>query len=156
MNSFHLVGLPAATFASFFAMDAAQLERHGARRVIADAAHGFPCRVSLVDAQVGDELLLLPFEHQAALSPYRSSGPVFVRKTALQAELEPGELPPYVTRRKLSVRAYDAAHMMVAGELCDGSGVREPLVRLLADEAVSYIHLHNAARGCYSCRVDRS
>jgi hypothetical protein len=136
-------------------MDAHALAAVGARRVVADADVGYPCRISLVDAQAGDSLLLLPYEHLGETSPYRSSGPVFVREGAVRAVLEPGAIPPYVTRRLMSVRAYDARHMMVDAEVCEGEAVRAPIERLLADAAVAYLHLHNAKRGCFSCRVER-
>jgi hypothetical protein len=156
MPSFRLVGLAADNFEPFFAMSAAELAALGARRVVADEAVGFPCRVSLVDAEVGDDLLLLPFEHLSTGSPYRASGPVFVRKGVRRAVLEPGEIPPYVTRRWMSVRAYDAADMMIAADVCDGAQVGAVIERLMADDAVSFIHLHNAKRGCFSCRVERA
>ena len=155
MTSFRLVGLAAENFEPFFAMPADELAALGGRRVVADAPNAFPCRVSLVDAEVGEELLLLPFEHLSTGSPYRASGPVFVRTRARRALLAPGAIPPYVTRRLMSVRAYDADDMMVAGEVCEGADVREAIERLLADDAVAFIHLHNAKRGCFSCRVER-
>jgi len=155
MSSFRLVGLPTETFESFFSMSDDELLALGVRRVVADEAPGFPCRVSLADAQVGDELLLLPFDHLLTRSPYRASGPVFVRKGARQAVLEPGVIPPYVTRRWMSVRAYDADDMMIAADICDGSDVRGVLERFIADPAVAFVHLHNAKRGCFSCRVER-
>jgi Protein of unknown function (DUF1203) len=156
MTSFRLVGLAAENFEPFFAMPADELAALGARRVVADAPNAFPCRVSLVDAEVGDELLLLPFEHLSTGSPYRASGPVFVRTRARRAMLEPGVIPPYVTRRLMSVRAYDANDMMVAGEVREGVDVREAIERLIADDSVAFIHLHNAKRGCFSCRVERA
>ena len=155
MSSFRLVGLPTETFESFFSMSDDELLALGVRRVVADEAPGFPCRVSLADAQVGDELLLLPFDHLLTRSPYRASGPVYVRKGARQAVLEPGVIPPYVTRRWMSVRAYDADDMMIAADICDGSDVRGVLERFIADPAVAFVHLHNAKRGCFSCRVER-
>jgi hypothetical protein len=155
MPSFRLVGLAADNFEPFFAMSADELAALGARRVVADEPVGFPCRVSLVDAEVGDELLLLPFEHLSTGSPYRASGPVFVRKGVRRAVLEPGEVPPCVTRRWMSVRAYDGDDMMIAADVCDGAQVRDVIERLMADDAVSFIHLHNAKRGCFSCRVER-
>ena len=155
MPSFRLVGLSAENFEPFFALSDVELAELGARRVVADEAFGFPCRVSLADAGVGDELLLLPFEHLSTRSPYRSSGPVFVRKGARRAVLEPGALPTYVTRRWMSVRAYDADDIMVTADVCDGSDVRGVIERFLSDEAVAFLHLHNAKRGCFSCRVER-
>ena len=40
-----------------------------ARRVIADANPGYPCRVSLEDAEVGETLILVLFAHREADSP---------------------------------------------------------------------------------------
>ena len=156
MPSFRLVGLSAENFEPFFAMSDDELAALGARRIVADEAFGFPCRVSLADAEVGDELLLLPFDHLLTHSPYRASGPVFVRKGARRAVLPPGELPAYVTRRWMSVRAYDADDMMIAADVCDGGDVRGILERFIADPAVAFVHLHNAKRGCFSCRVERA
>ena len=157
MTSFRLVGLAPEAFEPLFEMSPAELAGRGIQRVVADADHGFPCRVSLEDARAGDELLLLPFDNLPEPgTPYRSGGAIFVRRGVRQATLQPGELPPYVTRRTMSVRAYDAQHMMVAGEVWAGEAVRVPLERLLADDNVSYIHLHNAGRGCFSCRVERA
>lgn len=155
MSSFRLVGLSPETFEPFFSMSDDELLALGARRVVADEAPGFPCRISLADAQVGDELLLLPFDHLLTSSPYRASGPVFVRKGARRAVLEPGVIPPYVTRRWMSVRAYDGDDMMIAADVCDGSDVRGVIERFVADPAVAFMHLHNAKRGCFSCRVER-
>ena len=73
-----------------------------------------------LDAEPGDELLLLPFEHQPANSPYRASGPIYVKVGASQRTLAPGEVPESVRRRQISLRAYDADDMIVDAEVCDG------------------------------------
>ena len=91
MHSFQLSGLPAETFSALFELDDAQLAEKSIERVIADAHPGYPCRVGLVDAEVGDELLLLPFAHQSADTPYRASGPIFVRRDARDAALARGD-----------------------------------------------------------------
>lgn len=156
MSSFRLVGLPAEPFERFFAMGEEELRAAGARRMLALEPNSAPCRVSLVDAEVGEELLLLPWEHQPAHSPYRASGPIFVRRGARQAALAAGVLPGYVTRRLMSVRAYDAEDMMVDATVCDGAVAGETIMRLMEDDAVAYLHLHNAKRGCFSCLVERA
>jgi len=155
MTSFQIVALSPTPFEPLFALSTDALAARGIRRVRAAAGAGFPCRVGLVDADAGDELLLLPFEHLGTRSPYRASGPVFVRRGVPRAVLAPGEIPPYVTRRMMSVRGYDADDMMVDAEVCEGADVRGALERMLADDAVAFIHLHNAKRGCFSCRVER-
>jgi hypothetical protein len=155
MASFQLVGLPYTSFAQLFALSDAELARIDARRVFADSKPGFPCRVSLADAEVGEELLLLPFEHQPASSPYRSSGPIFVRKAVAQAVLEPGVIPDYVRTRLMSVRAYDAAHQMIDAAVCPGNEADQAVVAMFARAEAAYIHLHNAKRGCFSCVARR-
>lgn len=155
MSQFQLTGLSHETFAPLFAMTDEALRGIGARRVVAEASRGYPCRVSLQDAEMGDELLLLPYEHHAVDSPYRASGPIYVRRYARRAVLAPGQLTPYVTSRVISVRAYDANHWMVGAGVCEGTALAAELHRCLADRRAAYIHLHNAGPGCFSCRVER-
>ncbi|SFN55031.1 DUF1203 domain-containing protein [Dokdonella immobilis] len=155
MHSFQLSGLPAQNFSALFELDDAQLAERAIQRVTAEAHPGYPCRVGLVDAEVGDELLLLPFEHQSAASPYRASGPIFVSRRTHAQDLAAGRLPPYLTRRLVSVRAYDAADRMVDADVVDGNALAELITRILDNADVAYLHLHAARRGCYLCRVDR-
>jgi hypothetical protein len=155
MASFQLIGLSPENFAPLFALSDAELSRIDARRVIADSKPGFPCRVSLQDANPGEELLLLPYQHQPAHSPYRASGPIFVRRAAAQTVVKPGVIPDYVRTRLMSVRAYDAEHQMIDAAVCPGSEAARVIDSLFARQEAAYIHLHNANRGCFSCTVRR-
>jgi hypothetical protein len=155
MPSFRLVGLPADPFRPLFALSADALERIGAVRVTADRTPGYPCRIGLRDAEPGEELLLLPFEHQPAHSPYRASGPIYVGVGARPRALAVGEVPEVVRRRQISVRAYDAGHRIVGAEVCAGDDVAAEIERQFGDPRVAYLHLHHAKRGCYACRVER-
>ena len=155
MSSFQLVGLSRAPFEPLFSLSDAELAALGARRVVAGAGSGYPCRISLKHAEPGEELLLLPYEHQPENSPYRASGPIYVRVAASQRTLPVGEVPEYVRLRQISVRAYDAQHMMIDAEVCAGDAVAGEIERQFADPEVSYIHLHHAQRGCFSCLVRR-
>lgn len=151
MKNFRLLGLDAAPFAHLFDFDDEALAQFGIRRVRADVMPGFPCRVSLEDAPVGAELLLLSYEHQPARSPYRSTGPIYVGRDASRKVLASGEVPVYVTTRLISLRAYDRNDMMIVGDVAEGSAVRSQLVSYFARPDIEYVHLHNARRGCYSC-----
>ena len=104
---FRLVGIDHQQFEPIFALSERDLRQHHAVRRVATSSPGFPCRISLEDAGVGDELLLLPYPHQPAASPYRSSGPIYIRRGATQRTLATGVVPDYVTSRLISVRAYD-------------------------------------------------
>ncbi len=154
--AFQLVGIDHVQFEPLFNLPDWQLAGYHAQRCIATESRGFPCRVSLEDAREGEELLLLPYLHQPADSPYRSSGPIFVRRGATQRKLTPGEVPPYVSSRLMSVRAYAASHMMVAASVCKGSDAAQVIATQFSNGQVAYIHLHNAERGCFSCQVLRA
>jgi hypothetical protein len=152
--SFRLIALPSEPFAPLFSLSDQALAMIDAQRVIATAKPGFPCRISLEDAEIGEELLLLPYAHQPAHSPYRASGPIFVRKSARHSRLEAGVIPDYVRLRQMSVRAYDAAHLMIDAAVCEGKDSASEILRMLDNPDVEYLHLHNAKRGCFSCRVN--
>jgi hypothetical protein len=62
--NYQIRGLEPALFEQFFDLDDVTLAGRGMRRVRSDQPVGYPCRISLEDAPVGEELLLLPFAHQ--------------------------------------------------------------------------------------------
>jgi hypothetical protein len=153
--SYIVRGLEPALFQPLFGLDEGMLAARGMRWMRADEPVGFPCRISLEDAPVGERVLLLPFVHQDSRSPYRASGPIFVRPGVGEARQVVGELPPYLTRRLLSVRAYDAMDDIVDAEVVDGLAAAPLIERYFARSEVAYLHLHFARRGCYACRADR-
>lgn len=153
--SFRISGLAAEPFTSLFGLDDEALARNGVRRTIADSKPGFPCRVTLEDAEPGQRVLLLNYVHQPAATPYRASHAIFVREGALQTAAFVDDVPASLRLRPLSVRAFDAAGMMRDADLVDGARLETLLERLLADEETAYLHVHYAKRGCYAARVDR-
>jgi hypothetical protein len=154
--SFQFLALPFEQFEPLFGRTDKELHAIGARRMTADKTPGFPCRVSLVDAEPGETVLLLPFTHHDVASPYRASGPIFVRSSATMAKFRADEIPPLLTHRLLSVRGYDAGALMLGGEVVRGNELEDTIRRLFSDRRVSYLHIHNAGPGCYNCRVVRA
>jgi hypothetical protein len=153
--SFRITGLPAATFAPFFAMSDTELAEHGAVRRIADArAPGYPCRISLTDSRPGDELILVNYEHHPVASPYRMRFAIYVRKGEAQFDAL-DEVPAQFRSRSLAARAFDETAMMVGWELVDGRDLEAAIERLFGDPRAAYLHIHFAAPGCYAARVDR-
>jgi hypothetical protein len=153
---FRFVALPAEDFRRFSDLDDAQLSGLGVKRMVVDETPGYPCRVSLADAEVGETVFLFSFVHHDVESPYRSAGPIFVRADAVTAVPAVNEIPPMFRHRLLSVRAYDTAAMLVTADVVGGETPEDTIHRLFADPAVSYIHIHNAAPGCFDCRVVRA
>jgi hypothetical protein len=149
---FQIAALPAELFAPYFSMGDVALANAGARHVI--AGPGSPCRVSLVDAEPGETLLLINYQHQPADTPFRASHAIYVRKGAQAATLAPGELPPVMRSRVMSLRAFDAGGMLVGGRLASGSELSPAITALLAEDRTAYLHAHYAAFGCYAARID--
>jgi hypothetical protein len=153
---FRFTGLSPEQFAPLFTLSDSELVARGMQRMIADSKPGYPCRVSQEDAELGERLILLPFDHQPAHSPYKASGPIFVRENARETFDRTGEIPPVLNNRLLSLRGYDADDLIVEADVVEGEGVKDAVERFFAREDVHYIHVHNARRGCFACRVDRA
>ena len=155
-TNFRIVGLPLAQFQPLFPLDNSELAQKGATRLIVDAKPGFPCRVSLQDAEIGERVILVPFVHHDVESPYRASGPIFVRERAKEIQPAPGEIPEVAAGRIMSVRAYNDKGMMINAAVTPGKELKSQIEKFFSDAKISYLHLHNAGAGCYSCRVERA
>lgn len=154
--TFRVTGLSPEPFRPLFGLPDDELVRRGVRRVVADADFGFPDRIEISDAAPGESLLLLNYLHQPADTPYRSGHAIFVRERAVAPTDLVGDIPRAMRARPLSLRAFDAADMMVDADLVDGAEAEALIERFLADPAVAYIHAHYARRGCYAGRIQRA
>jgi hypothetical protein len=154
--SFHITGLPLSHFAPLFALTDPQLAARDAVRVVSDGRSGYPCRVSLQDAQTGESLILLNYEHLAVASPYRSRHAIYVREVATEAALDADEVPALFRSRLLSLRAFDAKGMMITADVTPGTAIENVIEQMFANDATEYLHVHYAKPGCYAARVDRA
>lgn len=156
---FRISGLPAEPFQPYFAMSDAELRSHGAYRVVAQASDAplmQPCRVSLRDSEPGETSVLLNFPHLPIPgTPYRASGPIFVRQGVATTASFVNQVPDQQRKRLLSVRAYDAEGIMVDAEVTEGIALEALIARMFRRDDVAFLHAHNARRGCYACRIDR-
>ena len=153
---FRVVALPIENFRPLFALSDEELRAQLARRVVVDEKPGFPCRVSLVDGDPGESVLLLPFVHHDVDTPYRASGPIYVREAAITARPDVNTIPSMLRARPQSVRAYDATGMLVASDVVEGPALETRIREYFGDANVHYLHLHNARPGCFNCRVERA
>lgn len=154
---FQICGLAPQQFKHLFSLNDAQLSAQGIDRHIADESLSFPCRVSLEDAAIGEELLLLNFSHSKTTSAYQANGPIFVRRDALVAPLFVDRLPPMLDQahRLFSVRAFDNTDRMIDAEVAPGTALHALLDNFMLTPEVNYLHVHFARRGCFAARVDR-
>jgi hypothetical protein len=154
--AFCISGLSPEPFRKFFGLSEADLARAGVRRYVVDESPGFPDRIEMRDAAVGETMLLLNYVSMAEASPYRTTHAIFVREGAERAYSAIDEVPDVMRRRLQSLRAFDAAGMLLAADVATGDDIAPLIERLFADPAVTYIHAHNAKQGCYSGRIDRA
>ena len=158
--SYRIEGLDPAPFRALFELDDQALAKQCVERSFVEEPLGTPCRVSLADAEVGDEVLLLGYAHLLADSPYRAAGPIFVRRRAVEQHVGAATfvdtVPDVLARRLLSVRAYDSAAFMRHADVCQGAALGSRIDAMFEDEAVAFLHVHYAKQGCYAARVVRA
>lgn len=152
---FQVMALPETEFQPLYGLTDEELARRGVLTTVATSNTGYPCRVSLADAPAGARMFLLNYEHQPANSPYRSTHAIYVQDGAVRAEVGIDVVPEVLRSRLLSVRAFDSNGMIVDADVVEGRDAAQVFHRLLANERVAYLHVHNAKRGCYAARVNR-
>jgi len=153
--SFQINAISESRFATLFAMSDEQLRERNAVRVRVEQCPGTPCRISLEDTPVGEEVILLNYQHLPEDSPFQSSHAIFVRNNQRQARPAKDEVPAVIRSRVISVRGFDARHMMIEADLATGNEVARTINALFDNPAVDYIHLHNAKPGCFAASVVR-
>lgn len=153
---FRIRGLSPQPFQALFALSEADLLTQNVKRYIADDEDGgYPDRIAMRHAQPGEVVLLLNYLYLPEHTPYRASHAIFVAEGSKQAYDQINEVPDVMRQRLLSLRAFDANHMMIDADIVDGLAVEALIERLFSNRDTSYIQAHYARRGCYAGRIDR-
>jgi hypothetical protein len=153
--TYRIKGLEPAPFAPLFKLDDAQLEARDMARMTADNPN-FPCRVTLRDCELGEEVILLNHVSHDGDNPYRASHAIFVSRLASEAAEYVDAIAPALDRRILSLRAFDSNGMMVEAALAQPGEADAAIRMLFANPAADHIDAHNAIRGCFAARIDRN
>ncbi|WP_375563159.1 DUF1203 domain-containing protein [Bernardetia sp. OM2101] len=138
-----------------FALNEQELSSKGMVRMVVDKKPGYPCRISLKDAEVGEEVILLPFKHHRVNSPYQSSGPIFIRKNAKKLNIDNNVIPKMLLHRLLSLRIYNKNGIMIDAKIIEGKELKNEIKSIFENRSANYIQIHNASPGCYNCQVNR-
>lgn len=154
--NFQIHALGHAQFAPMFCQSNDALAKAKALKKTVDANPGYPCRVSLVDAEVGETVLLVNYQHQPAKSPFQAAHAIYVREHAEQAFPQPGTIPELFLNRLISVRAFDERHLITNADVVEGACLHEAIFAMMNDINVAYLHLHNAKLGCFLAQVTRT
>jgi hypothetical protein len=154
--TYRIEGLAPDAFSGLFDLSDAELAARGARRVVADSTPGFPCRVSLEDAEPGEELVLVNHVSHDVDGPFRTTYGIFVRKDATPPAPFVDEAPRYLDRRTLGLRGFDAEGMLRGGLIALPGEADAKIRELLDRPEIATIHAHNAAVGCFLARIERN
>ena len=154
--SFTVTGLEAKEFAPLFALSDEDLAERGIIRKTATSKPGFPCRVTLEDAEPGETVLLLNYESHKAETPYRSAYAIYVLEGAQEAASFANELPPVFKGRPIALRHFNADGHLIGASLALVGDAAEKIEAAFMDEQVAYIHAHNTAHGCFAAEIRRS
>ncbi len=154
--TYAIKGLDPAAFSFLVGADEATLASHHAVRMTVTETPGFPCRITLDDAAPGETVLLVNHVSHEGDNPYRASHAIFVGEGARKAASFVDMVPPALDRRILSLRAFDGAGMMSEAVLAKPGETDAAIRALLADPEVDHIDAHNATRGCFAARIERS
>jgi len=137
-----------------FALNDDELAERGIVRMTVNGP-GFPCRISLEDRPLGEQVLLLNHVSHDVANPYRAAHAIFVGEAEQAAEFV-DQAPPVFETRVLSLRGFDRQGMMADAALAQ-PGEADAVIRKLFDNPeVETIHAHNAIRGCFSAKIERN
>ena len=105
------------------------------------------------DAEIGEEVILLPYEFHKTNSPYQASGPIFVRKGLKTKNLNKNEIPLMLNHRLLSFRGYNKHGFMNEARTEKGVNTKMVIEQIFENPEIEYIHIHNSNPGCFNCEV---
>ena len=153
--TYRIEGLPSEAYRGLIGLADADLAERNARRVTADSRPGFPCRVTLEDAEPGESLILFNHVSNDVPTPFRSAYAIYVREKAEAPACFVDETPPVFEGRALGLRGFDSEGML-RGALLALPGEADSKIRMLFEQPdIAEIHAHNAAAGCFAAKIVR-
>lgn len=153
--NFQIRSLPRARFEHLFSQSVESLAEQNIARETVRVPQSTPCRISLQDAEVGESVLLLNYQHLPEASPFRSSHAIYVREHAENAAVDINRVPEFFRHRLLSLRLFDHRHYLIGAEVVDGKAMESAVEQLFEQSDAVYMHLHFAKPGCFAARLER-
>ena len=154
--TYRIRGLDPAPYRPLFGMADDELAARGIVRMTVTEKPSVPCRVTLEDREIGEQVLLLNHVSHDVANPYRASHAIFVTEGLDEAAEFIDEVPPVLDTRILSLRGFDDQGMMAQAVLTEPGEADEGIRRLFANPDVATIHAHNATRGCFAAKIERN
>ena len=139
-SDFQILPIPTEAYVHLLPLTEKELALHQAVRQMVTAKPGFPCRNTLCDADIGEEVILFPYSHHSVDGPYQSSGPVYIHPFAPAAAPKKNEIPLMLTLRDQSLRAYNANGMMINAKVVKGPETETVLSQIFRQPEVVEVH----------------
>ena len=154
--TYRITGIDPAPYRHLYGLSDEELASRGVVRMIVDEKPSFPCRVSLTDRELGESMLLVNHVSHDVANPYRASHAIFVTEGAEEPAEYVDEIPPVFGPRVLSLRGFGKDGMMVEAILTQPGEADAGIRKLFENAAIETIHAHNATRGCFAARIERT
>ena len=153
--AYRIEGLSPEPFRALAGLPDEALEAEGSRRVVATSRPGFPCRVTLEDAEPGETLILLNHVSHDVATPFRACHAIYVRERGRERAVYRDSLPPVFAGRTLSLRGFDADGFLKQALLATGGDADAKIRAMFGDPGIEAIHAHYAAPGCFAAKIVR-
>jgi hypothetical protein len=154
--TYRIIGIDPAPYRHLYGLSDEELASRGVVRMTVNEKPSFPCRVSLTDRDLGESVLLLNHVSHDVANPYRASHAIFVTEGVEQAAEFVDRVPPVFEPRVMSLRGFDKDGMMEEAILTHPGKADAGIRKLFENPAIETIHAHNAARGCFSAKIERN
>ena len=152
---FTITGLSPEPFKSLVALSEQDLAARNILRRTVDQKPGYPCRISLQDAEPGETVFLLNHESHGGPTPYASRYAIYVREIADQPGHYDNELAPVMHNRPVSLRLFDKTGLLVGADMGMNEDLAAKIRTHFDDPDIAYIHAHNAMHGCFIAAISR-
>jgi hypothetical protein len=153
--AYRITGIDPAPYRHLHHLSDEELASQGiVRMTVTDPT--FPCRVSLTDRPIGEKVLLLNHVSHDVANPYRATHAIFVSEGAQERAEYIDQIPPVFEKRLLSLRGFNKDGMMTDAIITQPGEADAGIRRLFENPEIETVHAHNATRGCFSAKIERT
>jgi len=152
-SNFRIVPLP--TEVANAARRAAEVVTADHAVITADSPTDYPCRHCLRWAQVGERVILFPYEAIPPGHPYSETGPIFVHEQPCERYAAKHEFPADFRKGRV-MRAYNSTFDMIDAEIVDNSEPEPVIEKLLQNPETAFVDARSVTQGCFTFRILRA
>src|SRR5438094_3510524 len=123
--------------------------------VVADSPRGYPCRHCLRFAQLGERVVLFPYQSIPVGHPYSEIGPIFVHAESCERYAATHEYPADFRDGRV-MRAYNSKFDMIDAEVVNGNEPESVIEKLFQNPETAFVDARSVSRGCFTFRILRA